>query len=247
MIIALEMIWGKGFMAPGGDGNVDMMVDGLGVQNKTILDIGCGLGGPAFVLAKKYGANVTGIDLEAHLIERAQIRAKELNLESKANFQTVTPGPLTFPDSSFDFILSSGAFTQIENKQDMYEECLRVLKPGGTLSCYDWMKSEGEYSDDMLYWFKMEGLTYAMETPVKHKFLLREAGFIDIEITDRSVWYKNRARKEYEQLKNVLYPRMLKLLGQEDTDHFVEDWRAMMVVCNKNEMLQVYCRARKPV
>lgn len=58
MTTMLELIWGEGFMAPGGEGNVANLIDGLEVQNKRILDIGCGLGGPAFVLAKTYGATV---------------------------------------------------------------------------------------------------------------------------------------------------------------------------------------------
>jgi hypothetical protein len=39
---------------------------------------------------------------------------------------------------------------------------------------------------------------------------------------------------------------MLEVIGQKDTDHFVENWRSMMVVCDKGEMLQVYGRAQKP-
>ena len=58
MVTILELIWGDGFMAPGGKGNVDNLVEGLDVRNKSILDIGSGLGGPAFVLAKGYGASV---------------------------------------------------------------------------------------------------------------------------------------------------------------------------------------------
>ena len=51
---------------------------------------------------------------------------------------------MTFPDASFDVVLSSGAIMQIEDKQQLFEESLRVLKPGGVLTSYDWMKPEGE-------------------------------------------------------------------------------------------------------
>jgi phosphoethanolamine N-methyltransferase len=246
MITILELIWGDGFMAPGGEGHVANLIDGLDVRNKSILDFGCGLGGPAFVLAETYGATVVGIDIEADLIDRAQHRAKELGLDAQTDFQVVEPGPLVFPNEAFDVVLSSGAFTQIDNKREMYEECRRVLRPGGVLTCYDWMKSEGEYSVDMRYWFKMEGLTYAMETPKRHEEILEGAGFTDIEIKDRSDWYRRRAQDEYEQIRSELYPRMVELMGQRHADHFVENWRAMVVVCKKGEMLQVYCRARKP-
>ena len=246
MIAFLQLIWGDGFMAPGGEGNVARLVEGLDIRGKRVLDIGCGLGGPACLLAGQYGAQVVGTDLDAHLIELAENRAEKLNLAARIEFLIVEPGPLKFPDESFDVVLSSGAFTQIENKREMFAECLRVLRPGGTLTCYDWMKCEDEYSDDMLYWFKMEGLTYAMETPERHRELLEEVGFTHAEIHDRSDWFRRKVHEEYELIRSELYPRMLDRIGPKDTDHFVENWRAMLVVCDKGEMLQVYSRARKP-
>jgi phosphoethanolamine N-methyltransferase len=246
MITLLELIWGEGFMAPGGKGNIAKIVDGFDLQGKRVLDIGCGIGGPAFVLAGTYGANVVGTDLEPHLIEIANERAQKLGLVEKTDFRVVEPGPLTFPDESFDCVVSSGAFTQIADKLGMFKEVLRVLKPGGVFSCYDWMKTEGEYSDDMLYWFKIEELTYAMVTPEHHKEILTEAGFVDVETTDASKWYREHVRVEYEKVRGELYPRMLELIGKEQSEHFVENWRAMVVVCEKREMRQVYTRSRKP-
>ncbi len=246
MITMLELIWGVGFLAPGGEGNVANLVDGLDVRDKRILDIGSGLGGPAFFLAREYGAHVVGTDLEPHLVKEARRRAGALGLEGKTEFLQVEPGPLTFPDASFDVVLSSGAFTQIENKREMYGESLRVLRPGGAFTCYDWMISEREYSEDMRYWIRMEGLTYALETPGGHEGILREVGFENIEIRDRSDWYLRRVREEYRMVRSELYPRMVGLVGRKDADHFVENWRAMVVVCEKGEMRQVYSRARKP-
>ena len=43
----LELIWGVGFMTPGGEGNIANMMDGLVTQDRRILDIGCGIGAPA--------------------------------------------------------------------------------------------------------------------------------------------------------------------------------------------------------
>jgi phosphoethanolamine N-methyltransferase len=246
MLTMLEMVWGEGFMAPGGAGNVAKIVDGIDLQGKRVLDIGCGIGGPAFLLTNTYGANVVGTDLESQLIEIAKERAEKLGLAEKTDFRVVEPGPLTFPDGSFDCVVSSGAFTQIANKLGMFKEVLRVLKPGGVLSCYDWMKNEGEYSDDMLYWFKLEELTYAMETPERQVEILTEAGFVDVVTTDASDWYREYVRVEYEKIRGELYPRMLELVGKEQSEHFVENWRAMMVVCESGEMRQVYTRGRKP-
>jgi len=245
MIAVLDLIWGEGFMAPGGEGNIDNLVKGLYLQNKRVLDIGCGQGRPACILAQKYGAHVVGTDLEEHLIERSKQWAAKLGLNAQTEFYAVEPGPLSFSDHSFDVVVSSGAFTQIFDKLGMYQECLRVLKPGGVLSCYDWMKAEGPYSKDMLYWFELEGLTYAMETKGKHAELFSAAGFSHSELTDKSPWYRRKVREEYEQIKNEHYCEIVKLIGKEEADHFVEDWRFMVKVSEKGEMLQVYSRAYK--
>ncbi len=85
MIGMLELIWGIGFMAPGGEGNIANLVEGLEVRDRRVLDIGCGLGGPAFVLAEKYGAYVVGTDIELQLVERARMRAPQMQLEQAAD------------------------------------------------------------------------------------------------------------------------------------------------------------------
>ena len=186
-----------------------------------------------------------GTDIESELITRAQRRAKELKIDSQCEFKLVEPGPMTFADESFDVVLSTGVIMQIENKQQLFEEAMRVLKPGGTLTFYDWMKPEGEYGHDMLYWFKMERLTYAMKTFTEYESLLRQVGFTEIQMSDHSDWYRVKVKEEYEKIRTELYPLMIESLGKEEADHFVENWRAMKVVCEQQEIQQGYYRARK--
>ena len=246
MVTMVELIWGKGYMAPGGPGNVAKMLDGIDTYGKRILDIGCGIGGPAFEMAGTHGADVVGIDLEAPLIERAGKAAVDLGLGEQCTFQTVEIGPLPFPDESFDIVISAGAFTQTKDKTAILGECLRVLRPGGYISCYDWLKTEREYSDDMRYWFKLEGLTYALETLHDYHDHLLSCGFVDVAVEDASDWYREEIRREYELIKGDLYHRMVELLGQADADHFVENWRAMVIVIENGEMQQGYCRGHRP-
>jgi SAM-dependent methyltransferase len=246
MVTMLELIWGEGYMAPGGPGNVTKLLDGLETQGKRVLDVGCGIGGPAFEVARTYGSNVVGIDLEAPLIERATAATRIFGLEGQCEFRTVDVGPLPFADQSFDIVLTSGALTQTSDTTTLVDECYRVLAPGGYLTSYEWMKSEHEYSDDMYYWFKMEGLTYALNTLDEFDGMFRDSGFADIVTTDASSWYRAEARREYELIKGDLYPRMVELLGQADADHFVEDWRAMVIVIENGEMRQGYCRGQRP-
>ncbi len=98
----------------------------------------------------------------------------------------------------------------------------------------------------MRYFFEMEGLTYALETPESYAELLAAAGFTEISVEDDTDWYRRQCRKEYETMQGDLYPRMVDLLGRQDADHFVEDWRSMVVVFEKGDLTQTICRSRKP-
>jgi phosphoethanolamine N-methyltransferase len=247
MVAMLELIWGEGYMAPGGSGNIARLLDGTEPAGKLILDVGCGIGGPAFEMARAHGARVIGIDLEAPLIKRAEQAAARHGLEDQCQFQTVEKGPLPFDNESFDIVLSSGALTQTSGTPDLIRECSRVLRPGGFLTCYEWMRTAQEYSEDMLYWFRMEELTFELQTLSEFHNMYEDAGFVDIATSDASGWYRTESRREYEMIKGDLYPRMVELLGRESADHFVEDWRSMVVVCESGEMRQGYCRGRKPL
>jgi phosphoethanolamine N-methyltransferase len=245
MVTMLELIWGEGYMAPGGQDNVARLLKDTEPDGKRILDIGCGIGGPAMDMARLHGANVVGIDLEAPLIERAIAAASASGLEDRCEFQQVTAGPLPFADSSFDIVVSSGAITQTPDKASIFDEIFRVLQPAGHVSCYEWMTSGIEQSDDMRYWLELEGLTYAFETLAEYGQRLREAGFDDVKATDASDWYRAEVRREYELIRSDLYESMIELLGKNDADHFVESWRVMAIVCESGEMRQGYFRGRR--
>lgn len=247
MVALLELIWGEGFMAPGGAELVRETLAGLDLRDKLVVDLGCGIGGGSLVLAGEKGARVIGLDLEAPLLERAQAYADEAGLADRIVFMQTTPGPLPLDDASVDAVYSSGVFTQVADKLGMFREIYRVLRPDGLFVCYDWMRGAEPYSQDMHYWFELEGLTYAMETLENHGLILAEAGFQNIQLEDDGGWYRRKAHEEYELLKGALADRMRALLGPEQQAHFVEDWRMLTVVLDKGELRPGRYRGRKPV
>jgi phosphoethanolamine N-methyltransferase len=121
-----------------------------------------------------------------------------------------------------------------------------VLRPGGLFISYDWMRGPEPYSAEMLYWFKVEGLTYAMETLEAHGPLLRDAGFVDVKLADDGGWYRRRVHEELALMRGPLAPRMRALLGPEQEAFFLEDWRAMAVVLDKGELRPGRYSGRKP-
>lgn len=246
MVSVLELIWGEGFMAPGGAALVRRMVQGIDIKDKLILDVGCGLGGGDLILAEEFGARVIGIDLEAPLVERARRRIETAGLGKRIEVRRVDAGPFDFSDRTFDVVYSVGAFTQTEDKAAVFADALRVLKPGGAITSYDWMRTDRPYSDAMLRWFELEGLTYAMETMEAHRQLLEGAGFTDVQVADDGGWYAKEAPRELEQLSGPLRGKMIDLIGPEQAAHFIEDWRALVTVLDAGELVPAFFRGFKP-
>ena len=77
MLKLLQIIWGEGFLSPGGPEAVREIVAGLDLKDKAVLDIGCGLGGLAEVLAKEFGARVIGVDVAQRIVELGQERVAQ--------------------------------------------------------------------------------------------------------------------------------------------------------------------------
>ncbi len=246
MVAMLELIWGEGFLAPGGPENVHRIVAGLDLRDKIVLDIGSGVGGVDLILAGEYGARVIGLEIEQALIARARDYAARSGLSEQIEFRHVEPGPLKLDDACVDVVFSSGAIIHIDDKRSLFEEIIRVLRPGGVVAAYDWLKGPDPYSDAMRYWFEMEGLTYAMDTLENYERMLREAGFVNIQSSDNSAWYRQHAREEYARMTGDLHEQMVAALGKDRAKHFVENWRASTVVLDNGELRTCRFRAHKP-
>ena len=102
MVDLLGSVWGEGYMSPGGPKEVDVVLSGLDLAGKTVLDIGCGAGGIDLHLVNAYqAARVTGIDVEPGLIERCRRLAASKGLEDRLEFIRIEPGPLPFEEGRF--------------------------------------------------------------------------------------------------------------------------------------------------
>jgi len=246
IVALLELIWGEGFLAPGGAENVRRTVAGLDLRDKILLDIGSGIGGVDLILAGEFGARVIGFEIEQALIARARDYASRSGLSERIEFRHVTPGPLQLDDACVDVVFSSGAIIHIDNKLELFKEVFRVLRPGGVFAAYDWLKGPDPYSDDMRYWFELEGLTYAMDTLENYERMLAEAGFLDFQGSDDSSWYRRHAAEEYTRMKGELHAQVVALLGEEKAAHYIENWRVINIVLANGELRTCRFRARIP-
>ncbi len=246
LVSLLELIWGEGFLSPGGPQAVREIVAGLDLAEKIVLDIGCGLGGIDVLLAQEYGCRVIGLDIEASLVERGRRRVAETGLADRVDLRLVEPGPLPLTEAEVDVVFAKDAWIHIEDKRGLFAEVHRVLRPGGALTAGDWLRGPEPYSKDMEYFFELEGLTYHMDTLENYGAILRDCGFTNVDLTDISGQYRAQAHDEYARMKGPLRKAMLETLGPEKQAHFVENWRALCVVLDKGELRPGRLRARKP-
>jgi phosphoethanolamine N-methyltransferase len=225
---------------------VRAIVAGLDLREKSVLDIGCGLGGLDEVLAGEFGAKVTGVDVAKLIVTLGQERIRRSPLRDRIAIRLIEPGRLPFADAGYDVVFGKDAWLHIPDKAAFFAEVFRVLKPGGIVTCGDWMKSPGPTSADMEYFFKMEGLTYNLVTLAEYGQLLHGAGFTDVELTDIADLYQAGARDELARMKGPLHRLLTSELGAEARDFFIEDWRSLTVVLDKGELRPARMRARKP-
>ena len=107
-----------------------------------VLDLGCGIGGPARWLASQRGCQVIGLDLTEVYCRTARELSARVRLERQTRFVCANALHLPFADASFDLVWTQHAAMNIADKARLYREIARVLKPGGRFGLYDVMAGE---------------------------------------------------------------------------------------------------------
>jgi SAM-dependent methyltransferase len=107
---------------------------------ETVLDVGCGVGGPARVLAAEHGARVRAVDLSPAYVEIGRALSKKSGIA--VTFQTANALELPFADASFDLVWTQHASMNIADKPRFYRELRRVLRPDGRLAFHDLLAGE---------------------------------------------------------------------------------------------------------
>ena len=154
----------------------DLARDVKPARNMAVLDVGSGLGGAARYLAREYGCRVTGVDLSAEYCRVAENLTRRLALDNLVTFTQGNATSLPFPDDSFDLVWTQHAAMNIADKQGLYREIRRVLKPGGRLALYDILAGPGGEVYFPVPWAREPGISFLL-TPRELLDTLTEAGF----------------------------------------------------------------------
>ena len=96
-----------------------------------ILDLGCGVGGPAIGLLAATEATVTGVSITRFEIEMANAAVREAGLADRVDFHFADVIDMPFPAGSFDAVHALEFLYQIPDRVAAVRETGRVLEPGG--------------------------------------------------------------------------------------------------------------------
>ena len=148
-----------------------------------LLDIGCGIGGPARWIAAKYGCHVTGVDLTAEFCEAARELNGLCGLAGRVQILHGSALSLPLPDNSFDRAYSQAVLMNISDKRGVFREAFRVLRPGGALALF--LAGTGSAGEPYypLPWARTTAISF-LAAPDEVERVLNAAGFEIVYVRD---------------------------------------------------------------
>lgn len=149
-----------------------------------VLDIGCGLGGPARQFSMRYGCQVRGIDLTADYVDAGNILSGWLGLGDRVALQQGDALALPFPDGSFTAAYMLHVGMNIPDKRALFVGAARVLCAGGRFGIFDVMRTgDGELGYPLPWASTRE--TNAIESAAVYRDALAAVGFEIVSERDR--------------------------------------------------------------
>ena len=156
-------------------------------EGEIVLDLGSGAGFDAFLASPRVGPSgrVIGVDMTPEMLQRARANAKKGNY-ANVEFRLGEIEKLPVEDSSIDVIISNCVINLSPEKEKVFEEAFRALKPGGRLMVSDLVLTKDlpkEIKDSV------EAYVGCLSGAImKDEYLgfIKKAGFRDVKIVSQS-------------------------------------------------------------
>ncbi len=209
--------------------------------NQHILDIGCGLGGPARYLAQRFQCKVSGVDITTPFVEAANKLTHLLGMDDRVTIEHGDGHRLPYEDGVFD-----GAYTQhvtmnVADRAQFFAEAYRVLKPGVFFALTEQGLGLTGNPHYPLPWSE-DGSGAYLVSPSETRALLGAAGFENIVVEDTGAKYLAAYKQAMERTaKGPLPPLGIHLLMGESTPQKIQN-AARNIEEGRTHPVQVVCR-----
>ena len=145
-----------------------------------VLDAGCGIGGPSRLLASSHGCTVEAIDLSPEYVDVAGQLNALTGLSDKISLTVGSVTELPYESGRFDVVLCQNVTMNVADKEAMFKEAFRVLKPGGIYTVSHLAEGPNAPPIYPLPWALTPDMSF-LETQEKIFDILSSVGFVGIE------------------------------------------------------------------
>jgi cyclopropane fatty-acyl-phospholipid synthase-like methyltransferase len=172
----------------GGPEAVDRLLPSLHLTPAmTVLDVGCGLGGPARQVARTTGATVIGIDITPAYIDAAQQLTHTAGLAEQVRF--LHSDIAAFDGSAFDAAYTMHVQMNIADKKTYFTQIARRLRPGAHFATFEVCRSSEAEPTPPLPW-SLDGTDSFLTTSDQLRTTIQSSGFDLLEWVDESAWVR---------------------------------------------------------
>ena len=200
-ILLYESVYGEDFVSPGGGELARELIARMDLApGSTVLDVGCGLGGSAFVMAREFDLRVDGIDLSKNMLEIAKRKLEAYGLAEQVNLEWGDCLELD-RDNHYDAIYSRDVFLHIHDKARLFSVLHSALCPGGQLLFTDYCCGPKPWTDDFSDYVADRG--YDLHTPENYRELIEGAGFRQVVAEDISDRFSEILRADLERIADA--------------------------------------------
>jgi ubiquinone/menaquinone biosynthesis C-methylase UbiE len=181
-----------------------------------LIDIGCGIGGPARYFATAYDCRVTGIDLTDEYIEAANLLTQKVGLSDRVSFEVGDATALPYDDEAFDMAWAMNVTMNIQDRAGFYAGVHRVLKPGGKFCISEAGLGPGGEPYYPLTWAADPAYSFLMP-PTEMRSLLESSGFRILEWIDETARRKaSTDGRPTAEVKTVETPLTIQITRGDD-------------------------------